>query len=265
MPRLFDLPIAAASRWIFNCYVVEDGGDGRPMVVDAGLPCTALMAVDVLRELDAQSVQIVATHGHSDHVSGIPRLLSAFSADVHLPARCEAYLAGEHARSPGLREVVKILPVLADQPFDRVASTEFVGEASHIGYGRSPRMRVPFAVTSFLCDGDTVTPTSSWEVLHAPGHSDDSTCLYHRDTATLLSGDAILTHDGRAWFNPEIVDPQFARDTEERLRELDVRHLLPGHGRPIEGRALLRDARSFRQRPSTRGLLASLARNLGNW
>lgn len=262
MSRLFDLPIVFASRWIFNCYVVEDGGDGRPIVVDAGLPCTATLAIDTLRRLDEHAdLSVVSTHGHSDHVAGIPTLLAACPGEVRLPERCRAYLAGETPRSPGLREVVKILPVFADQPFDRQAAQDFT-QTSHIGFGRSPHMQLPFAVAGYLQDGDDL---ADWQVLHCPGHTDDSTCLYHAGSATLIAGDAVLTHDGRAWFNPEVVDRHASGATEERLRELDVRHLLPGHGRPIEGRALLRDARSFRDMPVGDGILARAARKLGTW
>lgn len=266
--RLFDLPIHLVSRWIFNCYVVEAAArdDGRTLVVDAGLPTTAALAVDVLRELGAAApVTVVATHGHSDHVGGIPRLKEAFTARVHLPARCRAYLAGEAPRTPGARQVAKILPVLGDQPFAWRPLAELAGEASRVGYGRAPRMRAPFPVDGFLGEGDAVEHTDGWRALHAPGHTDDSTCLYHADTQTLLSGDAVLTHGGRAWINPEVVDPELSRRTEERLRALPVRHLLPGHGRPIEGRHLLRDARSFRERPPGRGALERLARRLGRW
>jgi glyoxylase-like metal-dependent hydrolase (beta-lactamase superfamily II) len=247
MSRLFDLDITHAARWIFNCYVVHDGGDGRPLVVDAGLPCTARAALDALRDVDGP-VAIACTHGHSDHVGGVSTLLDERHGDVLLPARCEAYLAGEPARTPGLREVVKLGPVVGDQPFDPVAARQFVRGAG-IGYGRTAKMSLPFEVSGFLHDGEQL---GKWEVIH-------------RDSATLLSGDAVVSCDGRAWLNPEVVDPRRARETEERLRELDVRHLLPGHGRPIEGRHLLRDARSFRDRPAGPRLLARMARAFGAW
>ncbi|HHH27165.1 MAG TPA: MBL fold metallo-hydrolase [Polyangiaceae bacterium] len=261
MPRLFDLSIHVASRWIFNCYVVE--GD-PPFVVDAGLRCTAREAVATLRELGASRVRVLSTHGHSDHVGGIGDVIEAFDASVHLPVRCEAYLAGEAARTPGLPEVVKILPVLGDQRFDGEAMRDFLCGAD-IGYGRSTTMQLPFDPDGYLRDGDTVPSTRDWQVIHAPGHADDSTCLYHPESATLISGDAVLTHGGRAWFNPEVVDRASSAETEERLRALDVRHLLPGHGLPLEGTHLLRDARSFLEPAPGPSVLARLARALGRW
>ncbi len=39
-PVVHTLPevgITVISAWIFNCYIVHDGGDGRPFVVDPGL------------------------------------------------------------------------------------------------------------------------------------------------------------------------------------------------------------------------------------
>jgi glyoxylase-like metal-dependent hydrolase (beta-lactamase superfamily II) len=262
--RLFDLPIHHASRWIFNCYVIEDGGAGTALVVDAGLPLTAALASAVLAQVTEVAPTIVATHGHSDHVAGIPQLLAAHGGQVHLPQRCEAFLAGERARTPGPRQVAKILPLFADQPFDARALAQFAG-SSDVGYGRGDRMVVPFGVDGFLRDGVPFTAAPAWAIFHTPGHSDDSTCLYHAASATLVSGDAVLTYDGRAWFNPEVVDPVLSRRTEERLRELDVRHLLPGHGRPLHGLDLLGKARSFTTAAEGRGLLTRLSRGLGAW
>ena len=80
----------------------------------------------------------------------------------------------------------------------------------------------------------------------------------------LLSGDAVVTLDGRAWFNPEWVDAAASRESEERLRALSVRYLLPGHGLPISG-DVWRRAMSFTTPPPGRGLLARCARAFGRW
>ena len=101
-------------------------------------------------------------------------------------------------------------------------------------------------------------------MIATPGHTDDSICLYHADSATLLSGDEVLTHDGRAWFNPEWVDRRLHAESEERLRALEVRHLLPGHGLPLEGDVWGR-ARSAGDCPPGKGLLTRCARRFGRW
>jgi hypothetical protein len=74
----------------------------------------------------------------------------------------------------------------------------------------------------------------------------------------------VVTHDGRAWLNPEWVDPGMHAESEERLRALDVRHLLPGHGHPIEGDVWGR-ARSAGECPPGNGLLTRCARRFGHW
>ncbi len=86
-----------------------------------------------------------------------------------------------------------------------------------------------------LEDGQLLPGAPDWEVLYVPGHTDDSLALWHADSAPLLSGDAVLTARGRAWFTPETVDDAAARRSERRLRVLRVEHLLPGHGRPVHG------------------------------
>lgn len=75
-----------------------------------------------------------------------------------------------------------------------------------------------------------------------PGHTDDSMALWNQATGVLLSGDAVLSRQGRAWFTPEVCDPELAARTEERLRTLPVGHLLPGHGRVVVGAGLMNKA-----------------------
>ncbi len=265
---VFGLPIARASAWIFNCYVI-DTDDGL-VVVDPGLPMVTRRALELIeRQLDRTTSDIATiqcTHAHPDHVGGVSGLTERTDADVYLPRRCEAYLAGERPETfPLIESSVRFLPVWGEQNFSFRALGEFLRLGRKVGYGGPPHLHLDFEVDGFVDDGDPVPGAAGWDVIHTPGHTDDSTCFYHRDSATLLSGDAIATHDGVAWFNPEWVDAGVAAETEELLRSLEVRHLLPGHGEPITAPDVWRTARPFDQPPPATGLLARCARRFGRW
>ena len=65
-------------------------------------------------------------------------------------------------------------------------------------------------------------------LIHTPGHSDDSICVFLPETGTLFSGDTlyrISDHHG--------VDPRTYLESLERLAGLPVRAIVPGHGGPI--------------------------------
>lgn len=266
---LFGLPIAAASQWIFNSYAVR-APDGSIVVVDPGLPSVAGAVLASIRsQLDegpAAVRSVLCTHGHSDHVGGVSTLLGHCTAEVHLPARCEAYLAGEEPRLfPLVASSLRFMSVLREQPFSAAALREFARGSKSLGYGGQPLMTVDFEPTGFLGDGSAVPSLPGWTTLSTPGHTDDSTCFYNEETATLISGDAVVTQDGAAWFNPEYVDLDTANETAERLLSLEVRHLLPGHGKPIEARDIWARARRPSDPPTGRSLLARCSRRVGRW
>ncbi len=65
-------------------------------------------------------------------------------------------------------------------------------------------------------------------LLHTPGHSEDSICIFLPETGTLFSGDTlyrITDHQGSY--------SQAYVDTLERLSHLAIRTIFPGHGHPI--------------------------------
>jgi glyoxylase-like metal-dependent hydrolase (beta-lactamase superfamily II) len=245
-----ELGITVISAWIFNCYVVHDGGEGRPLVIDPGLVRNADAVVAQLGPGDeARPWVVAATHAHSDHVGGVPHLAGRAPLRLHLPAVVRTWRDGERPPTPGPREVARIVPVLADQPFDAGSLLAMAKEASRAGYGNRG-YRMPVEVTGWLADGEAVPGAPNWVALHTPGHTTDSTCYWCATTRTLLSGDAVLSVGRRPWFNPEYVDEVASATTEDRLRALDVEHLLPGHGRVCTGSDVLANALGHRERPS---------------
>lgn len=267
---LFGLPISHAAAWIFNCYIVEGDDDGL-IVVDPGLPTVASRALQLINdklEHDSGDITtIVCTHGHPDHVAGVTTIAAATpSVDIVLPAQCERYLEGERPRTfPLVESTFRFMSVSADQPFSVRALKEFASVGRSVGFGGPEMLHLDFTPTDFIDSGMELSGAAGWETIHTPGHTDDSTCLYHRDSATLISGDAVVTQDGTAWFNPEYVDLARAKETEELLRSLDVQHLLPGHGKPIEAKNVWANAKSPTDKPTGNGLLARCSRRFGKW
>ena len=269
-PVIRELPeigVTVISKWLYNCYVIHDGGDGRPFVVDLGMPSQLPLVADALRTHGSDASELgaaIATHGHADHVGGLPTLRHAHGTAVHLPHAIAEMRDGTRAlRPPGPRAVAEILPVMASQPRDLVATKEIAGTMKEIGWD-AKGVRLPFEPDSWLADGDRLPGLPDWQVLNTPGHSDDSTCLYHQPTRTLLSGDAVLSVEGKGWFNPEYVDGRLSAQTEARLREIDVEHLLPGHGLVVQGADVMGAALGFAEKPRAHSKLRALARVLAN-
>jgi glyoxylase-like metal-dependent hydrolase (beta-lactamase superfamily II) len=151
--------------------------------------------------------------------------------------------------------------VMATQPLDLAATLVIKDTMAVIGWD-ADGVRLPFEPEGWLRDGEHLPGLPAWQVLSTPGHSDDSTCLYHEPTRTLISGDAVLSVEGRAWCNPEYVDAELSAASESRLRELAVEHLLPGHGLVVRSPDVMGDALSFRDRPHRPSKLAAFAKVL---
>jgi hydroxyacylglutathione hydrolase len=73
-------------------------------------------------------------------------------------------------------------------------------------------------------------------ILHTPGHTAGSICVYVKDQHTLFTGDTVLGH-GR-WAGPQGL-PLIKTDLDtmitslKRLKQLKISWLLPGHGKVV--------------------------------
>jgi glyoxylase-like metal-dependent hydrolase (beta-lactamase superfamily II) len=176
-----------------DVYVVSDGE--HAIVVDAPLECLSPVQ-EVLRERKLTLDLIVLTHQHWDHVAEAHLLAQATSAPLAAHTLDAAALA--KPRTSRLMPGVELPPL---------------------------------EVSRELNEGDTVVVGDTrLEVLHTPGHTQGSICLYSADDATLLSGDTLFAGS----YGRVDLPGSDARQMADSLRRLSAlppqTRVLPGHG-----------------------------------
>jgi glyoxylase-like metal-dependent hydrolase (beta-lactamase superfamily II) len=83
-------------------------------------------------------------------------------------------------------------------------------------------------------EGDTVKGGDYlFQVLHTPGHTSGSICLYEANKLILISGDTIFSYGGFGRTDLPTGNTKDLIQSIRRISQLQVHHLLPGHEDPI--------------------------------
>jgi glyoxylase-like metal-dependent hydrolase (beta-lactamase superfamily II) len=170
---------------------------------------------------------LVCTHAHADHYG----LASVVAEHCGCPL---ALAPGPTASADWIRDPPVPLR-------DRLALAQRAGvppelqaaAVSHPGDdGLHPRPQ-PDVV---LHDGDTVeTSAGAWRIVPAPGHSPTQVVLLEERSGMLLSADLVLGGPIPYLEYDYTPDPWLEHvDSLQRVRALEPRLLLPGHGKPTE-------------------------------
>lgn len=140
-----------------NCSVVGDEQTKEAIVIDPGDDVEDVL--EIIQRHGLTVKQIVVTHAHIDHVGGAAKLKRITGAPVLLNQNDYALL--------------KMLDV----------------QASWIGMQTPEDVAIDASVTT----GDKVTAGSLVaDVLHTPGHTEGSICLYFAPEKKLIAGDTLF-------------------------------------------------------------------------
>ena len=175
-----------------NVHVLADPRSREAIAIDTATPCLAWITGE-LAARDWTLKLIVSSHGHWDHIGDNAAVAEHTGADV-----------GAHPLDHD-----RLIHPSTNAPFDIPPSVPAVdlAEGGEVRFG-SIRLRV----------------------LHTPGHTEGSVCLYEPDEGLLFSGDTLFAG---GWGRVDLPggDPDAMVASLGRFLDLeDGVHVFPGHG-----------------------------------
>jgi hydroxyacylglutathione hydrolase len=179
-----------------NCSIIGDETTREAMVVDPGDDIADVLAI--IQKHNLQVRQIVITHAHIDHVGGAMKLRHATGAPILMNQNDYA--------------LVKMLDV----------------QAAWLGMAPPGEVKIDRSVG----DGDKIDagPLVA-NVIHTPGHTEGSVCLFFPTHEKLIAGDTLFAGSiGRTDLPGGSFDKIIRSLNEKVLALPDETVVVPGHG-----------------------------------
>jgi len=182
-----------------NSFLVESGKSR--VLVDAGWDDTGEFIIAAVSKLlkGSKLDTLLLTHRHIDHVGGATAIVKKFKCDVLIHEEDAAAIEEGDEETTG--------------------AAMFGGRLEPLDVKR-------------IAEDDEV---AGIEVMHTPGHTIGSICLYDEKTKTLISGDTVFS-DGVGRWDLATGDVNALLASLKRVAALEVEGLYPGHGRAVEKR-----------------------------
>jgi hydroxyacylglutathione hydrolase len=187
-----------------NCSILGDEASGEAIVVDPGDDIPRILAILARHKLTLK--QILVTHAHIDHIAGAARLKQLTGAPV---------LYNQHDLP--LVEMMDAQAGWLGVPTPEVtAPDDSLDEGRVIAIGVSPEQGLAGL---------------SGQILHTPGHTQGSVCLYLPGESLLLAGDTLFAGSVGRTDLPGGDGPMLLRSIHDKLLPLpDATEVIPGHG-----------------------------------
>jgi len=209
IPNFYQLSIRAVNIFL----IIEE----KITLIDTGFRGGSPKIVDFLHKI-GRSVEdiglIIITHNHVDHIGGLTELRPLTKAKVAIH---RAGIINEEDEPPYPGGVRRLLSI----PFLSTLRGHF--------------MLKPEDVDIKLDDGMMLAPLGGLQVVHTPGHTPGSICLYSPQNKMMLVGDALV----KSLNNPNLPHRMVAMNFKEavesvkKIAALDIDILCFGHGKPL--------------------------------
>jgi glyoxylase-like metal-dependent hydrolase (beta-lactamase superfamily II) len=198
-------------------------GRDRDLLIDSGMGIVPLR--DSFPDLfESREIIALATHTHIDHIGAIHEFEHRW---VH-PAEARQMEAPSGITGLICADIPLALCALfvaaGYPPFDEL----LIDALPYAGYDpRSYRLRGA-APTRLVTPRDVIDlGDRAFNIIHLPGHSEGSICLWENATGALYTGD--LVYDGPLVYEGPGMDLEVYAHSLRRLKELPVRVVHAGH------------------------------------
>ncbi|MCK4757285.1 MAG: MBL fold metallo-hydrolase [Thermoplasmata archaeon] len=184
-----------------NIYIIDCE---KPIMIDTGWDADlTFTGPQIDKALEGKKLdKIILTHRHVDHIGGALVIQEKFGGTMYAQKmEAEALRAGDNISTGGRTFGTKVVPMDVNDLEDN----EIID-----------------------LEGGQIL-----KVMVTPGHTIGSICLLS-DDGNLFSGDTVFTQGGVGRWDFPTGDYDMLLESIERLAELSVKSLYPGHGMPAE-------------------------------
>lgn len=238
-PNLYRVKVPLPDNPLVACNSYFVLGPDKTTVIDVGFnhPECERALDQALSALGRswETVEIVLTHSHPDHTGNLDRIWRRW---MRIYANMHSFQEVKNLQNiqstvynPLLRHLVDPGEFDTNQQ-DRDAS-QFEVSAELLPLRSQPDLY-------YLADGDVYhNGDYHFHVITTPGHDDWHICLYEPKYKLLISGDHVLEHITptiMSWVTSYDALREFISSLD-KVRDLDVDLILPGHGDPFVGLA----------------------------
>ncbi|MFL0245694.1 MBL fold metallo-hydrolase [Candidatus Clostridium stratigraminis] len=175
--------------------------------------------------------KIILTHQDIDHVGGLPSILKESTQKIEILTNEleKEYIEGEKypVKLAALEARLEYLPEQMKKVYEALKG--FYSNL-HVKIGRT------------LSDGDVLPYLGGITIIFTPGHTPGHICLYHKQSKTLIAGDALAVENGTLVMTSSSINLNNSLyiDSLRKLSNYDIEAVICYHGGLYKGSAAQR-------------------------